>query len=75
MVTTALSSTMAGTAAASTINNKGNLGKLRIEDVATSADALKGHATGAVLQFWCAFTNGWGRELTRFATTKTVSHA
>jgi len=38
---------MAGTAAASTINNKGNIG-LVLKDV-TSQDALKGYATGAVI--------------------------
>ncbi|NNA46774.1 filamentous hemagglutinin N-terminal domain-containing protein [Pseudomonas lactis] len=73
MVTTALSS-MAGTAAASTINNKGNLGKV-LEDV-TSADALKGYATGAAIAgFGAAFTNGWGRELTSDGNYKTVSYA
>ncbi len=73
MVTTALSS-MAGTAAASTINNKGNLGNV-LEDV-TSADALKGYATGAAIAgFGAAFTNGWGRELTSDGNYKTVSYA
>ncbi|WP_262377633.1 DUF637 domain-containing protein, partial [Pseudomonas poae] len=73
MITTALSS-MAGTAAASTINNKGNLGKV-LDDV-TSTDALKGYATGAVIAgFGAAFTNGWGRELTSDGNYKTVSYA
>lgn len=73
MITTALSS-MAGTAAASTINNKGNLGKV-FDDV-TSADALKGYATGAAIAgFGAAFTNGWGRELTSDGNYKTVSYA
>ncbi len=48
---------MAGTAAASTINNKGNIG-LVLKDV-TSQDALKGYATGAVIAgFDAAFTDG-----------------
>ncbi|BAQ78055.1 two-partner secretion domain-containing protein [Pseudomonas sp. St29] len=61
MVTTALSS-MAGTAAASTINNKGNLGKV-VKEV-FSEDSLKGYATGAVIAgFGAAFTNEMGRTL------------
>ncbi len=73
MITTALSS-MAGTAAASTVNNRGNIGKV-FEDV-TSADALKGYATGAAIAgFGAAFTNGWGRELTSDGNYKTVSYA
>lgn len=73
MITTALSS-MAGTAAASTINNKGNLGKV-FDDV-TSSDALKGYATGAAIAgFGAAFTNSWGRELTSDGNYKTVSYA
>ncbi|AZF24534.1 Putative large exoprotein, ShlA/HecA/FhaA family [Pseudomonas sp. R2-60-08W] len=73
MITTALSS-MAGTAAASTINNKGNMG-LVLKDV-TSQDALKGYATGAAIAgFGAAFTDGWGRELTSEGNYKTVSYA
>ena len=65
---------MAGTAAASTINNKGNIG-LVLKDV-TSQDALKGYATGAVIAgFDAAFTDGWGRELTSEGNYKTVSYA
>ncbi|MCT9827616.1 MULTISPECIES: DUF637 domain-containing protein [Pseudomonas] len=67
-------SSMAGTAAASTINNKGNIG-LVLKDV-TSQDALKGYATGAVIAgFDAAFTDGWGRELTSEGNYKTVSYA
>jgi filamentous hemagglutinin len=73
MITAALSS-MVGTAAASTINNKGNLGKV-LGDV-TSTDALKSYATGAAIAgFGAAFTNGWGRELTSDGNYKTVSYA
>ncbi|NTZ73800.1 hemagglutinin, partial [Pseudomonas protegens] len=63
MATTALSS-MAGTAAASTINNKGNLGNVA-KDV-FSENSLKGYATGAVIAgFGAAFTNEMGRTLTK----------
>ncbi|MBF7145014.1 hypothetical protein HBH25_22535 [Pseudomonas sp. hsmgli-8] len=73
MITAALSS-MVGTATASTINNKGDLGKV-LADV-TSADALKSYATGAAIAgFGAAFTNGWGRELTSDGNYKTISYA
>lgn len=73
MITTALSS-MAGTAAASTINNKGNLGQV-LKDV-TSEDSLKGYATASLIAgFGAAVTDGWGRELTTEGNYKTVSYA
>ncbi|WP_413817397.1 hemagglutinin repeat-containing protein [Pseudomonas sp. P8_241] len=73
MLTTALSS-MAGTAAESTINNKGNLGQV-LDDV-TNEDSLKGYATASLIAgFGAAFTDGWGRELTTEGNYKTVSYA
>ena len=71
MVTTALSS-MAGTAAVSTINNKGNFGQV-LKDV-TSEESLKGYVTASLIAgFGAAFTDGWGREVTSEGNYKTVS--
>ncbi|WMN17983.1 hemagglutinin repeat-containing protein [Pseudomonas piscis] len=72
MITTALSS-MAGTAAASTISNKGDLGQV-LKDVA-SRDSLRGYATASLIAgFGAAFTDGWGRELTPEGNYKTVDY-
>ncbi|WP_428647334.1 hemagglutinin repeat-containing protein, partial [Pseudomonas sp.] len=72
MITTALSS-MAGTAAASTISNKGDLGQV-LKDVA-SRDSLREYATASLIAgFGAAFTDGWGRELTPEGNYKTVDY-
>jgi filamentous hemagglutinin len=61
MAATALSS-MAGTAAVSAINNRGDLGA--VTDDTFSSDNIKGYATGAFIAGLGSYTSGWGRELT-----------
>jgi filamentous hemagglutinin len=68
---TAVLTSMAATAAVSTVNNRGNLGS--VVDDTFSSDSINGYATGAVVAGFTAYTNDWGRELTSDGNYRTVN--
>jgi len=67
---TAVATSAASNAAISTINNRGDLGKVA-RDV-TSSDAIKGYVTAAAIAGLAGYTDSWGRELTADGNYKLV---